>query len=250
MTINLPVFLRAWSILLLSASLVSCTSSPSDVPEASSSPSANPSPNSASASPSTPTIAQAPPYESLPSANPRTTSNEPNIPSSKTTATDPGRQPEASEPSVEAATVQPPASTGETTGAGDPTFQANSPSLAHLKLGYTDKDVVKRYGMPEDTYLMPGDDETIEIWEYDGLSVGLNEKDKVVYIEIASKKVDTGIVDLDYGMKGALAAELLGIPEGDRTNVLSLEVTGGRLKIDLDPDTQNVLAFKLIHRDF
>ncbi|MFC7152611.1 hypothetical protein ACFQMJ_29095 [Cohnella cellulosilytica] len=196
-------------------------------------------------------MAKLPLPEQQSSANPQASDNDEPESSSASEAppVESGGPTEPSETSVETSTVHSSVSPEEPAVPNHSSFQAKSPSLAYLKLGYTDKDVIKRYGTPKDTYPLPDDAETIEIWEYDGLSVGLNERDKVVYIEIASKTVDTGIEKLDYGMKGAQAAELLGIPEGSRTNVLSLEVSGGWLKLDLDPDTQNVLALKLLDRN-
>ncbi|OXS58050.1 hypothetical protein B1A99_15585 [Cohnella sp. CIP 111063] len=240
MTIDMPVFMRIWSVLLLSASLVSCSSSSTDTsPTSSASPSA-----------SAPTDVKVPLRESQPSepATGQSPATKEELSSGEAPSTGPSEPPEPSEPSVEASTVQPslPPEGGTSENPGKHRFLAKSPSLAHLKLGYTDKEVVKRYGLPEETYPLPGDEETIEIWEYDGLSVGLNEQDKVVYIEISSKKVDTGIENLDYGMNGSQAAELLGLPGDGQMNVLSLEVTGGWLKIDLDPDTQKVLSLKLL----
>lgn len=89
----------------------------------------------------------------------------------------------------------------------------------------------------------------MNIWEYDGYSIGFNDKSKVVYVEITSSDVGTGIQQLQYGMKGSEAAELLGIPTEDQSNVLALEVSGGWLKLDLDPDTQQVLSLKLLSKD-
>ncbi|MFC4600018.1 hypothetical protein [Cohnella hongkongensis] len=234
MAINRPVFLRIGSILLFSASLVSCSSS-TELPEASSPPSA----------PAAPTNAPVPPRATQPPDSPRAPASKP--PSTEAPDAGSSRQPEPSTPSVEAATVQPSPSPEATS--AKPAFQAKAPSLAYLKLGATDQEVVRRYGLPEETYPLPGEAETIEIWEYAGLSVGLNEQDRVVYIEIGSRQADTGIQDLYYGMKGAKAAEVLGIPGDEQTNVLALEVQGGWLKIDLDPDTQNVLSLKLLNQE-
>jgi len=224
--------------------LVSCTSSPSNDSHTALS--------TASASPSS--TAQTDIGTPLQESQPPISSQAPIIveqpgPDETPPAIAPSHTPEQSASTVEAATAHPPSPQEEATvGAIKSGFLTNSPSLGHLKLGYTDKEVVKRYGLPEETYPLPGDDETIEIWEYDGMAVGLNDRDKVVYIEINSNGTDTGIHNLDYGMKGSQAAEALGLPGDVQTNVLSLEVTGGWLKLDLDPDTQKVISFKLLHR--
>jgi len=235
MTIGLPVRLRIWCVLLLSASLVSCSSS-QDVPQA----------TSASHAPAKPSGSKAPLREAQPS-DPTPTKTEEAPSPSETHSAAPSHDPEASAPSVEAATVHP--SPAQEKASGKSSFQSKSPVLAHLKLGSSDKEIIKRYGPPAETYPLPDDAETIDIWEYGGLSIGLNERDKIVYIEVNSADVDTGIEGLAVGMKGSKVAEALGIPGDERTNVLSMEVAGGWLKIDLDPDTQNILSLKLLLRE-
>jgi hypothetical protein len=156
--------------------------------------------------------------------------------------------PDNSSPSVEAATVQPEEIPDDSTTPAA-SFQKKSPSLAHLVLGQSDKEVVRRYGPPVEAYPLPGDDQAVEIWEYDGFSVGMNDKDSIVYVEISAEGIDTGIRGLSYGMQGSQAAELLGLSPDELTNALSVEVAGGWLKIDLDPDNQKVLSFKLLKGD-
>ncbi|RKP54331.1 hypothetical protein D7Z26_13295 [Cohnella endophytica] len=161
---------------------------------------------------------------------------------------DPVESQAASTHAVEASNLQP--SSKEASPPNDPVFQPKSPSLAGIKLAATDKTVVKHYGMPSDTYLLPDDnDRSIEIWEYDGMSVGFDEQDRVVYVEINSSKTDTGIRGLAFGMDGSEAARLLGIPADDRTNVLTLQVSGGWMKLDLDPDSRKVLSLKLLAKN-
>jgi len=231
--------LRLLAALALSVGLVSCSSAPQVSPP----PSESAAPRTADPSrePSLPEefVSATDPVEARGSVSPAT--SEPDR-SSKP----PGdKAAESAEPPVEIssnkgnkpAPQQPPAK---------PAFQPKSPSLANLKLGTSDKEVVKLYGPPDEAYPLPGDGQTIDIWAYDGLSVGLNEKNKVVFVEILSGKADTGVAGLRWGMKGSEAAALLGIDEDDATNVIALEVGGGWIKLDLDPDTRKVLSLKLL----
>lgn len=233
---NSPARLKIWGALLLSASLVSCNSYPAA--------------QQASGTSGDPPLISSP--DRLPAA---TSSKQPHIqvhqqrPSAtpKPSESLPDKQPDASPPSVEASTVKPKPT--EPAASPDRSFEPKSPSLAGIKLGAADKEVVKHYGLPADTYVLPGDKQTVEIWEYDGFSIGLSDKNKVVYVEIVSSDVDTGIHGLSNGMDGSRAAELLGIPSDDQANVMALEVSGGWFKLDLDPDTQKVLSLKLLSRE-
>jgi hypothetical protein len=128
-------------------------------------------------------------------------------------------------------------------------FKLNSPSLAGIGFGASDKEVVKHYGLPMGTYPLPGDKQTVDIWEYAGFSIGLNKNNLVVYVEITSSNIDTGIKGLLSGMNGAQAAQILGVENDASTNVLATEVTGGWFKIDLDPETRQVLSLKLLSNE-
>ncbi|QJD81896.1 hypothetical protein [Cohnella herbarum] len=230
-----PARLKIWGALLLSVSLVSCSSSP--IIESASGPASDP---PAISSPEWSPEDSSPEEAIIQTMDPPAVTPEPSQPAAS-------KHPDAASPPVEVSTIQPKSTEPED--APNPAFQPKSPSLASIKLGVSDKEVVKRYGLPSDTYLLPGDKQTVNIWEYDGYSIGLNDKDKVVYVEISSSGVNTGIQGLLYGMSGSEAAQLLGIPNEDHTNVLALEVSGGWLKLDLDPDTQKVLSLKLLSRE-
>jgi hypothetical protein len=226
-----------WGVLLLSASLVSC-SLPArvQVSGASSDPPPISSPKPSLDAPASGKIVKSD-SEQLPSVTPAIT---PSLPTDKTTS---------SAPAVEVSTIQPIPTKEALPAEASSTFQPEFPSLGGIKLGASDKDVFAKYGLPIDTYPLPGDKQSIEIWEYKGISIGINTKNAVVYVEITSSDVNTGIKGLSNGMKGTEAGLLLGVPEGDLTNVLTLEVTGGWFKLDLDPDTQKVLSMKLLSKE-
>jgi len=236
MPIRKPTRLKICALILLSFSLASCNSS-AEVPHSS----------GAITSPSPTTVSPEANSPARPSSKPETgASKEPPLkeePSQQPLDV----QPSTSTPTVETSTIQ--SQSKPPTKPAEHAFETQSPSLAGLKLGASDKEIVKHYGVPDDSYPLPGDSSTVNIWEYDGLAIGLNERDKVVYIEITSSKVSTGVQGLSYGMDGAKAADLLGIPAGTQTNVLALEVTGGWLKVDLDPDSRKVLSIKLLNDD-
>ncbi|TVY04153.1 hypothetical protein [Cohnella terricola] len=231
-----PSRLKICAAILLSFALASCNSS-AEAPHSS----------GASADPPPATVSPETNSPARPSSKPVTgATKEPPL-KEEPPQHQPDIQPSASAPTVETSTIQP--QSKPPSKPTEPIFEPQSPSLASLKLGASEKEVVKHYGAPDDSYPLPGDSNTINIWEYDGLAIGLNERDKVVYIEITSNKVNTGVQGLSYGMDGTKAADLLGISAGAKTNVLALEVSGGWLKVDLDPDSRKVLSIKLLKDD-
>ncbi|MCD9025601.1 hypothetical protein [Cohnella silvisoli] len=231
--------LKIWSSLLLVASLVSCRSPVNQ-------PAFEPANDPSIISSKLVLSAQSPDdintggtYSSEPSVAP--------VSASSSAAPKTDKTPASTVPVAEVSPIQP--SPTEIVLPPENSFQRNSPSLGGIKLGASDKAVYKQYGLPKETYSLPGDNQTIEIWEYAGVSVGLNASNQVVYVEITSSDVNTGIQGLVSGMKGSEAAHLLGVENDDQTNVLSVEVTGGWFKIDLDPDTQQVLSLKLLGKE-
>lgn len=245
MSSNTRFFFTLGSVLLLSSTLVSCKSTAG---EPISAPSINTSSINTPAilttneqlAPDEPGVVE-PPITAQPTDSPEVTQVTPTAPEPSSD------QPAASEPPVEASTMEP-----EATKQVLPpkiSFQLESPTLGGLTLGSNESDVFDQYGLPLDTYPLPGDSQTVNIWQYDGFSVGLNAKNKVVYVEISSAEVSTGIRDLSIGMDDTKAAKVLGIPMDGQTNVLTLEVTGGWVKLDLDPEAHIVLSIKLINED-
>lgn len=235
--------LKIWGAMLLAASLASCSSpasqpisGPSDHP-----PSIMPTTFSASTSPedTEQLYLKKPSASSFPSSS---------FPSSSSPAA-PSTQPvtPSTNSAVEVSNI-PPDPTEQVLPPEAP-FQPNSPSLARICLGVSDKDVVQQYGLPAGTYPLPGDKQTVDIWEYAGFSIGLNMNNQVVYVEITSSDVDTGIDGLLSGMKGEQAAQILGVNNDTDTNVLAAKVTGGWFKIDLDPETRQVLSLKLLSNE-
>ncbi|BBI32629.1 hypothetical protein [Cohnella abietis] len=227
-----PALLKIWGTLLLSTSLVSCSSIPAA--QSTSLPADDP----ATIQSPRPSSSYLPPNDWNPWPSKQPTDFASEAPSS------PDIDPTPSAPAVEASNLHPKSTSKDNT--TDKPFHAKNPSLGDIVLGGAESDVLKKYGSPANTYPLPGDDETVDIWEYDGIAIGLNEKNKVVYIEISSSKVSSGIQGLLNGMDGSKAANLLGVQNDNQTNVIAVEVAGGWFKLDLDPDTQKVLSLKLL----
>lgn len=190
------------------------------------------------------------PIQALPTAN-----TEEKVPphtepvSTETNATPavPVKQLASSTPAVEASTIESNPKKQELP--SEVAFDPEAPTLRGIGLGASEKDVFRLFGLPLDTYPLPGGAQTITIWEYYGCSIGLSSKDKVVYVEITSSEISTGIRGLTNGMDGSQAAHLLGIPHDDQSHVLTLEVARGWFRLDLDPETQSILSLKLLSNE-
>lgn len=128
----------------------------------------------------------------------------------------------------------------------DRPFDPVHPTLLGIALYDSDTSIAQRYGDAFAKYVLPGDGSSIDIWEYAGYVFGFDTRGRVVYIEITSGEVSTGIAGLRTGMPGAEAADLLEISYHPESHVLNLELDKGWLKVDLDPDSHEVLSIKLI----
>lgn len=136
---------------------------------------------------------------------------------------------------------------GEDAGAAkDQPFDPGNPALHGIALHDSDASVAEKFGAASAQYALPGEGETIDVWEYAGFSVGFDGNGQVVYVEIASGEVPTGIAGLRTGIAGAEAADLLEIADHPDSHVLTMDLADGWLKLDLDPDTHEVLSIKLI----
>ena len=128
-------------------------------------------------------------------------------------------------------------------------FDSGHPMLNGIGFHDSVKSVEQRFGPPDTRYDIPGDHSTIDMREYPGFAVGFGGDGTIVYIELTSSEAPTGITGLKLGMPGQQAAELLEILYYPDSHVLTMDLSGGWLKLDLDPDTHEVLSIKLIGSD-
>lgn len=142
-----------------------------------------------------------------------------------------------------------PSSTDSDNSVEEKPFDSGHPMLHGISLHDNAASIEERFGSANAAYALPGENETIDMREYTGFSVGFNDYGDVVYIETTSSEVATGIAGLEVGMDGAKAAERLEILDHPDSHVLTMNVAEGWLKLDLDPDTHEVLSIKLIGSD-
>ncbi|CAI6048721.1 hypothetical protein [Cohnella sp. JJ-181] len=121
------------------------------------------------------------------------------------------------------------------------------PELGGISLGMDLTDAEAAIGAsPGDSYALPDAGRTISMREYGGLTVGYDASDRVVYVEISSANIRSGIPDVDVGSSSADAARRLALKEDPSAPSLTADVQGGILRLDLDPATGKVVALKLI----
>jgi len=130
--------------------------------------------------------------------------------------------------------------------ASDPEFDPRNPTLSGLSLGMSEADVNRLLGAPAQQYDMEDGDAAVLMNEYAGVTVGFGPKGTVVYVEVSSAGADTGIAGVAIGSGGQAAASALSLPLAPDARVIACPVAGGLLKIDLTPDTRQVISVKLV----
>ncbi|MDI4644952.1 hypothetical protein [Cohnella hashimotonis] len=135
---------------------------------------------------------------------------------------------------------------------GDPagTPQASlsrEPSLGGISLGMSLADAETEIGVPSnDSYTLPEAGLTVELREYGGLTVGFDTSEHVVYVEISSAAVPSGLSDVEVGSSTADAARSLSLKAAPSSSSMTADVEGGILRLDLDPVADEVVTIKLI----
>lgn len=124
-------------------------------------------------------------------------------------------------------------------------WDAKAPMLLGISIGDAQDTVTAQYGKPQDEFSTEDQKETLNINEYDGFSVGYDGKLKVKFVEVYGDKVKTGLNGLRIGQSGDEAIKALGKPSNHNTYTLGYKADGAFLKLDLDPQSNEVLSIKL-----
>lgn len=124
-------------------------------------------------------------------------------------------------------------------------WDAKAPLLLGISIGDAQDTVIAQYGKPQDEFSTEDQKETLNINEYDGFSVGYDGKYKVKFIEVYGDKVKTGLNGLRIGQSSEDAVKALGKPSNHNTYTLGYKAEGAFLKLDLDPQSNEVLSIKL-----
>jgi hypothetical protein len=127
----------------------------------------------------------------------------------------------------------------------DTAWNPDSPKLHGLAVGESRSNVEQRYGQPNDTYTMQDDNETLQVSEYGGYTAGYGDSGRITFVEVFDSSVETGLNGLRIGDSAEQAIQTLGKPDERSDFVLIYTSSTEMLKLDLDPEQQEVLSAKL-----
>lgn len=128
----------------------------------------------------------------------------------------------------------------------EPKWDKTKPTLAGITLNLQKADVKKKLGTPTDSYAQDSETGPIDILEYKGLTIGFGSADQgVLFIEAYAKDVVTGLNGLKVGDSEDAAVKALGKPDSQSSYLLTYKTANSLLKLDLDPDSHEILSIKL-----
>jgi hypothetical protein len=125
-------------------------------------------------------------------------------------------------------------------------WDRTKPMLASISLKLKQADVQKKLGTPTDSYTQDSEGGPIEIFEYKGLTIGFgSEEQGVLFIEAYTEDIVTGLNGLKVGDTEEAAVKALGKPDSQSSYLLTYKTASSLLKLDLDPDSHEILSIKL-----
>ncbi|OPA81162.1 hypothetical protein BVG16_02170 [Paenibacillus selenitireducens] len=127
----------------------------------------------------------------------------------------------------------------------EPAFDPEHPKLCNIALFDTKDSVVKKLGKPTDQYTMDNEDSPLQVYEYQGFTVGFHPSHGVEFIEVSDKGIATGLRGIRVNNHADHIIKALGKPNSETEYVISYEAKDGLLKIDIDPMTRLVQSIKL-----
>ncbi|WP_147275026.1 hypothetical protein [Paenibacillus prosopidis] len=128
----------------------------------------------------------------------------------------------------------------------DAAWTATAPMLHGVAIGDSDAKVRKLFGKEIDSYTLEEETETIKVLEYAGFAIGINDSNAVHYIEVYGNDISAGLSGLQVGDKPDQALQMLGKPEKQTTYLLTYKASGALLKLDLDPEQNEIVSIKLL----
>ncbi|WP_336786419.1 hypothetical protein [Paenibacillus sp. MMO-177] len=125
-------------------------------------------------------------------------------------------------------------------------WDASHPVMLGLKIGDSNAKVSERYGKANDVYSLKDDSETIEVHEYKGFAVGINEDKAIQYIEVYDKSIATGLSGVRVEDNADTVLKALGKPTSQNSYIITYQGKDSLLKFDLDPDHNRIVSIKLL----
>ncbi|MFD0619989.1 hypothetical protein ACFQZR_21185 [Paenibacillus sp. GCM10027629] len=127
----------------------------------------------------------------------------------------------------------------------EPAFDPQNPKLAGIALSESKDKITNKLGKPSDHYKMDDEDAPLEIYEYNGMSIGFNTSNTVEFVEVFQKEVATGLRGIRINQHADQVIKALGKPDRETDYVISYNAKDALLKLDVDPMTHLVQSIKL-----
>jgi hypothetical protein len=121
-------------------------------------------------------------------------------------------------------------------------YTKNKPTLMGLSLNESKDTVIFKFGPVHKQWVMDADADPVTVWMYTDFSIGFNNKDELVFVEVHSKDIDPGLGGLKLGQGADTAYQALGKPTNSTSTTLMYKSQGTVLKIDVDPKQNEVLG--------
>lgn len=127
----------------------------------------------------------------------------------------------------------------------DQPFDRNVLQLKGITLENVASDVIRLWGEPVSKMVMD-DYDPVEVMEYDGFSVGCDHRGQVIFVEVSSPNISSGIEGVQVGEQESVAKQSLGAPDQDSGYVWRYTTDNASLRLDLDPKTNIIQSIKLL----
>ncbi|OMF37053.1 hypothetical protein BK133_07540 [Paenibacillus sp. FSL H8-0548] len=128
----------------------------------------------------------------------------------------------------------------------DSEWSDERPLLHGLAIGDKETTVNKLHGLPLDSYRLEEASGSINVLEYDGFALGINHNQKIQFIEVYSELISPGLSGLRIGDTPETALHSLGKPDKQTTYLLTYTAKNALLKLDLDPEHNQIVSIKLL----
>lgn len=135
--------------------------------------------------------------------------------------------------------------TAPSTSKSESKWDSSSPKLHGIGIGDAQAATERKLGKPADKYSYEDENETLTIHEYKGFSIGYGKDKAVRFIEVFDGETVTDLNGLRIGDTENAAIKALGKPDTHTASVLSYKAAGALLKLDLDPDKNEIISIKL-----
>ncbi|RIX59406.1 hypothetical protein D3P08_04465 [Paenibacillus nanensis] len=120
------------------------------------------------------------------------------------------------------------------------------PTLNGTAIGDSSDTVADRYGQEIDRYSLEDPAGTVTVLEYEGFSVGMNKNHTVQFVEVYEPQIAAGLNGLRIGNKTEKAVDALGKPTSATDYLLIYDAEGATLKLDVNPDSNEIVSMKLL----